>query len=420
MTPRCPTTQLLAVAALLAAAGCSSTPETIRGLVQTPGTTASTTIPMTIEGDQIVIPVEVERPDGSSRTVLANVNMGLAPPFLQKHLYTELGIDRGRDLSMRIGGMPVVVRSRLVTSIDDNPAPERQAGTFFFPSKVEASVQAGILSQFEVVLDYHARTLTLARPGTLHPEGVAVPIHVNDNTGLAAVDAVVDGHPYPMVIDCGSGYTWARGRTVAAWLRAHPDWLRADGAVGASNYNMVDYAFEKEGKVLQIPAMSFGQLHLRNVGVMGTGPVLGWPGDAVLGEIVWNSWQEGAPGGHAVAWIGANVLRRYRLTVDYAGHTSYWLKTSDFDQDELSQVGVTLVYRSGKYFIGRIVKKDGNFTVEGLEPNDGILSIDGQKVYGWPRDRVFAALHGRSGDHHILTIERDGRSFDLPVPVTSF
>ena len=104
--------RLLASASMVAMAGCSSTPETIKGLVQTPGTMASTTVPMMVDGDQIVIPIEVERPDGTSQTVLANVNMGLSPPFLQKHLYTELGIDRGKDLSIRIGGMPITVRSR--------------------------------------------------------------------------------------------------------------------------------------------------------------------------------------------------------------------------------------------------------------------------------------------------------------------
>lgn len=411
--------RFLTAAALVCMAACSGTPQMAKGMVQVSAATPMATVPMIIDGDQIVIEIEVERPDGSRRKVLANLNMGLSPTYLQKHLYKELAIGGGRPLSIGIGGIPITVDPRLVTSIDDNFAPERQAGTFFFPRKVEASVQAGILEQFEVVLDYKAKTLTLAQPGTLRPEGVAVPIRLNDGTGLATVDAEVNGRLYPMVIDCGAGYTWARGSTVAGWLKAHPDWLRAEGAVGASNYNMVDYAFEKQGKVLQIPHVAFGRLRLQNVGIMGTGPLLGWPGDNIFGEIVWDIWQKDAPE-PVVAWIGANVLKHYRLTIDYAGRMSYWLKTSEFDKYELDQVGVTLVYRSGHYFIGGIVKKNGEPTLAGAAINDEVVEIDGQKIHSWPRDRVFAALHGAADSRHVLLLERNGRMIELSVPVASF
>ncbi|MGI4946068.1 MAG: PDZ domain-containing protein [Janthinobacterium lividum] len=114
------------------------------------------------------------------------------------------------------------------------------------------------------------------------------------------------------------------------------------------------------------------------------------------------------------------MLRRYRLTIDYAGHASYWLRTDGPDQDAPSQVGVTLVYRSGHYRVGRIVRRDGRPTVEGLAPGDEILRIDEQAVQGWPRDRILAALHGGPGDHHTLTIERDGHTSEVLAPVTSF
>jgi hypothetical protein len=66
------------------------------------------------------------------------------------------------------------------------------------------------MKNYQVVFDYARRTLTLARPGTLVPEGVAVSRRVNEKTGLISVTAEIAGQPYELAVDSGSAYSWVR------------------------------------------------------------------------------------------------------------------------------------------------------------------------------------------------------------------
>jgi hypothetical protein len=376
-------------------------------------------VPIIIEGDQILVEEEADRPDGSVRKILVNVNLGGPYSSWQEHVYKDVGYDKEKPLAFRLGGIPITVAPGASMVQADAAYPKRQRWPFFYTHKVEGELQCGILEHFDIALDYVDKTLTLAAPGTLPHDGVAVPIRVNEATGLVSIDFVVDGKPYPMVIDVGGGYSWVRPSIVAEWLTNHPDWERGKGAVGAANYNMVDYDFEKEGTLVRLPEIKLGQMPVKNVGVMATGPVFGWPLDIWFKEALFDLWQKSAAE-PVVAWLSANVLKHYRLTIDYKNHISYWLKKSDIDPHELDQVGVTLVYDDGNYRIGGIVSQDGKPTATGVEAGDRIAAIDDAPVSGWSRDQIFAALGGKPGDIHRVTIERSGKSLIVALPVTAF
>ena len=383
------------------------------------GQGSTATVPIIFDGDQIVIELEAVRPDGSSRKVLALVNMGQSPPWLKQHLYNELQIDKGRKLVLRLGDLPIQVDASVVQTEPDRADLDRQFGAFFPAHKVEMVLQAGILSNYALILDYSNKKLTLTSAGKLHPQGVAVPIRVNARTGVAAVTATIDGKPFSFVIDCGSPYSWVRGSAATQWIEAHPNWKRAEGAVGLSNYNMLDYDFEKEGTVLRVPSVMLGPLALKDVGLLASGPLLGGFGDRLFGEVFWDSWQENAPGSVA-GWLGANVLKQYQVTIDYANHMSYWLKRKEGDPNELDQVGITLVYKSGDYFIGGVVRKNGQPTEAGLSAGDKIMQVGGQAVHGLAREAVLSALHGTPGESRQIVVERDGSTIAQSASVIAF
>jgi len=382
------------------------------------GADGSANVPMILDGDQILFEIEAQRPDGSWRSVLALLNMGQSPPVLKQSLYDELAIGAGRPLRLRIGARRMDIAAGVVRNEPDRPKGERQFGSFFPSRRVDMVLQSGALARGELVIDYPARRLAFTAPGAAPHEGAAVPIRIDRRTGLAIVDAMIDGKSHAFVIDAGSPYSWMRGALAAQWLERHPDRLRGHGAFGPANYNMLDLPFEKDGDVLRIPQITLGPLEMRDVGLMGSGPSLG-PADGLIGEAFWNIWQEQA--GEAVAgWLGANVLRRYRLTIDYPNAISYWRKGAEPDAREFDRVGVTLVYERGDYFIGGIVARAGRASVDGVEIGDLLVAIDGEPTHGAPRERVLTALRGAPGARKILRVARGSAELDVAAEVSAF
>ncbi|MBI1868241.1 MAG: peptide-binding protein [Methylocystis sp.] len=384
---------------------------------------ASATVPFILDAQRILVNVAFATPDGGSRTALAWFNMGMAAPTLTKPLYRELQIDRGLPLKMRLGDSAIEAPASAVDAIAVGDG-ILDFEYLFSPHLVEAMLPASVLQDYVVTLDYERRTLTLARPGAKKPEGVAVPIALNPKTGLVTVDAMVDGRTYPVVIDAGSGYSWMRGDTVKQWLAPHPEWRRAEGAVGLANYNMLDWAFEKQGTIARIPEIAIGAVRLRNIGVLGTGPILGRFGDGLIGDLFWDNWQKAAPG-PVVGWLGGNALKPFKLAIDYPNRMSYWQSRAAPDPHDLDQVGLTLVRRSERYFIGGVVRKASvdapdRATVDDVEIGDELLAVDGLTVPGADKDSVLSALHGAPDERRTLVIERGGQRRQIEASVTAF
>jgi hypothetical protein len=349
--------------------------------------------------------------------------MGMADPVLTKPLYRELEIDRGQPLRIRIGEATVRIASGAVVD-GDGGIGVPDFTHLFAPRAVEAMLPAGVLQQFVVTLDHAHRTMTLAKPDGQRIDGLAVPCTINPKTGFVTIEAMVGGRAYPVVIDAGSGYSWMRGDVVAQWLTSHPEWRRAEGAVGQSNANMVDYAFEKAGVVARVPEMSLGPIRLKNVGVLGTGAILGPFLDGLVGDLFWDNWQKGA-GRPVVGWLGGNVLKNFKVTIDYPNRTTYWRQQATPDAHDLDQVGLTLVRRQDRYFIGGIVRKADPGTIEdlavrGVDIGDELVAVDGLLVEGAAKDKVLSALHGKPGDRRTLIVEQGGVRRRVDAVVSAF
>jgi hypothetical protein len=413
---------LLSAALLLGSAASFADEEmpSMAGKFTVPANLPPTAIPLTIEGDQILFEVEAEGPKGKKRKLLVNLNMGHGFSGWQKHVYDELGFVRHTPVKFRIGPVPIETAAGMSAMFDDAAYPKRQLIVFFFTHKVEGMVETGVLQNFDIALDYSKKTLTLASPGTLPHDGEAVPIRLKPETGVATVDVMVDGKPYPMVIDTGGPYTWIRPGISAGWLTAHPDWARGKGAVGQANYWMSDVPAEQEGTLIRVPEAQIGSLKIANFGVLGTDPRMGGTFGTDSTEALYDDWQKNNTPGGEVAWLGANILKHYRITIDYKARMSWWKKIDDIDPHELDQVGISFVYDKGVYSVGRVVTKDGKPTVTGVEKGDKIVSIDDAPVKAWSRDQLFAALGGKPGDLHRVTVERDGKTLTLSLPVTAF
>jgi hypothetical protein len=361
--------------------------------------------------------------------------MGFGAVAVTKSLYRELNPGPGGKLHMKVGAMEIAVNwdavqpSGMANSFRLNINPFSKTPTaeqwargpggddeaFFSPLPVEAVIPPGLLQHFQVAFDYGAKTMTLAAPGTLKPEGVGVPIRVNRKTGFVTLDANIDGVVHPVVIDNGGSYTVFH--STAPLLDSHPDWLRSTGAIGEANYLMIPIGPEATTPVIKVPHAALGALTLDDVGVAQT-DTPGWLAGFV-GDIFWDYYSEKA-GEKVDGWIGGNVLKSYRLTVDYPNRMTYWLRQAPTDTHDLDQVGVTLVRVNKKYAVGGIALKDGKPTVEGVEVGDTLIQVDQVMADGATRGQILTSLHGKPGERRHLLLERGGKRIEVDAIVTAF
>ncbi|MBU3887565.1 hypothetical protein FM996_14220 [Methylosinus sporium] len=182
----------------------------IAGVVDMDGRVAaegSANVPMILDGDQILFEFEAQKPNGSWRSGLALLNMGQSPPVLKQSLYDELAIGAGRPLRLRIGGRSMAMAAGWVRSEPERTSGERQFGSFFPSRRVDMVLQSGALAKGELIIDYPGHRLAFTEPGAASREGVAVPLRIDRRTGLAVVDATIDGASHAFVIDAGSPYS---------------------------------------------------------------------------------------------------------------------------------------------------------------------------------------------------------------------
>ncbi len=182
---------------------------------------------------------------------------------------------------------------------------------------------------------------------------------------------------------------------------------------------MVDQAFEQQATLVRVPTMALGALRLRDVGVLGSGPARGDVIGPLIGRLFWNAWEKGAPGPVA-GWLGGNVLSRYRVTIDYAHHVTYWQEVGPPRTDELDGVGLSWVHTPTEYRVGGIVHRTGLPDVGGAIVGDRLIAVDGRDAATMTRGTLLDALAGAPRQYHRLSLDRDGQRFEVNLPVSAY
>jgi hypothetical protein len=383
---------------------------------------ASGTVPFILDDNRIFAELVFVRTDGTLRTAFAFVDLGTPVPVLNEKLYKELQLDQNKPLVLRIGEIEVRVESRAVQT-DTGSFLTGRNGKATIP--VEAVLPGSVMKNYQVIFDYARQRLTMARPNTLKAKGIAVPCRVNDKTGLISIDAVIAGRSYPLAVDSGSAYSWFRNEIAQQWVKAHPDWKRGNGAVGESNMQTRSDGAEAGATILRLPDINLGSLHLEQIGALGIAPKAPpfppAPGEsAVQGDFFdWYSKKAPEP---VIGWLGGNVLKHFRVMIDFPRRMTYWEHESDLDPHDLDQVGVTLETRDTEegYFIAGIAEKDGKPTVEGVQAGDKLLQVDDLRLAGATRGAIFSGLHGKPGTVRVLILERRGKQLTVQVKSAAF
>jgi len=163
----------------------------------------SGTVPFIFDDNRVFAQLDFVRPDGTLRKALAFVDLGTPALVLDKKLHEELQVDKSKAVIFRVGVLEIKVESSAVETDTDlgvtGPDSKRTV-------PVEAVLSGSVLTNYELVVDYAKRTLTVAQPNTLKNTGNAVPCRVNEKTGMVSITADIDGRPYALAVDTGSAY----------------------------------------------------------------------------------------------------------------------------------------------------------------------------------------------------------------------
>ena len=253
------------------------------------------------------------------------------------------------------------------------------------------------LRDYQVVLDYPHARLTIAEPGTLRPEGRRMVARFSQN-GFIAVSAKVGGKSYGFLLDSGAQYCMVSQVELAAWQKQHPHWAHVTGAYGPAN--MMVGPVEASFRMLRMGVLKWGPFTLKNIGTVSR-PTGNY--ERMMSRLA------GRP---VIGSIGGNVLRQFRVDIDYPDGRLYLKREGARGGTPLDMVGIMLEPFDRGYGVVGVAKNEPT-----LKKGDELLGIGDTPISGLTIAEIMHKLAGNPGAIRKLTIERNHRTLRVNARV---
>lgn len=362
------------------------------------------TIPMQLEFDRPYIDVTLVGPNGKKVRVHAWVDIGGGAVMLSAGLARKLGLkstgkpshEEGHALAsvsvplLQMGGQPITLSKVSAVVVLDEP--ETLSHT-----DAQMALPGRALRDHMVTFDYPAGTFTVA--GQSHPDAAGMPIKTFiGESGMPVVWLSVAGHTECFLLDTGGQYSMISSANLRAWGEHHPEWKQVSGAYGPAN---MLFPGDSHIEMLRIGAMQWGPFVIHDAGAVSR-PVG-----------TYEKWMAQMLGQPVIGSIGGNVLRDFRVSIDYpAGKVRLQRDTSAVHR-ALAMVGVTLIDAPhGGYAIAGTASDEHD-----VHPGDRLIAVDGHPVSGVAYSRVASWLSGEPGDTRTLVLVRDGKAMAIKAAV---
>ena len=363
------------------------------------------TIPMQLELERPYIDVMLTGPGGKAVRAHAWVDTGGGAILLSAELAQRLDLKPGKITheeghilapvnvpGLRIGDMPIGLTQARAFVVTDEPHALDN-------TDADLALPASVLRNDTVVFNYPRHTFTIAEPGQLHPEGTEVKAYIGQS-GMPVIWLTVASQTHGFLLDTGGQFCMISFANIIDWMKQRPAWVHVHGAYGPGN--MLLQGDSKE-EMLRIGEMDWGSFQIKNAGTVSrpVGAYEKWMSDMVDKPIIGS--------------IGGNVLRDFRVTIDYPSGKIYLQHQKSQQNPTLDMVKVTLVNApQGGY---EIAGAAGG--VRDIMPGDRLVKIDDQQVSELPYYRVADLLSGKSGKAHKLALIREGKSLTVKARVRS-
>lgn len=379
--------------------------------------TKSSTVPITLDHNRVVVDVSLLLPDGSTRRVHGWVDNGNPELCLSRRVATLLGLavtcnDKVCSAlpprEIMIGAMKISLAAVREASIPLKPV---SAAAVMAPGmSVEINIPSTVLRNYDALISFPDHEFTIAKPGTLKFNGVKARVMVNPENGLIKVPSQIENKKYNFALDLGSSISFLADELFDKFASAHPDWPHMTGAIGPAN--MWGLPHETKWKLMRIERVQYGPLFLTDV------PMVDFSKDRM-------AFFEKRAGIPTAGLLGANALRNYRIGLDYAHSTVYFDIGRTFNFPDFDVIGLILRPEDdGHFSILGVADYDGQPSVaqgqQGVQAGDHLLAVNGIPVSGSTMGQVWSLLGGEPGKERSLTVERNGEHSTVIAKVRHF
>jgi len=262
------------------------------------------------------------------------------------------------------------------------------------------------LRNYDVLIDFPGRELTIGQPGSVKFKGIKAKVVVNGENGLVQVPSVVEGKKCNLGLDVGSSISFLSGELLDKLAGAHPDWPHMTGAIGPAN--MWGLEAEPQWKLMRVDRVQYGPVYLTDV------VAVDFPKDRM-------AFFEKRAGVPTAGLLGAEALMNYRIGLDYAHAAVYFEIGRTFKFPDFDVVGLILRPEDdGRFTILATADFGGKPSVSDVQAGDRLVAVDGIPVRGSTMGQVLLMLGGEPGKERRLTVERGSEQFTVVARVQHF
>ena len=113
--------------------------------------------------------------------------------------------------------------------------------------------------------------------------------------------------------------------------------------------------------------------------------------------------------------IGASIIRKFIMTLDYGGRRVYFRKSKLFDVPyDVDRSGLFLNFKDKRCWIVEVVK-GSSADLAGVRADDEVLSVGGIPVASQHPLKVRAALRGKAGSKVSMNLLRGGKPLKVEL-----
>jgi hypothetical protein len=376
----------------------------------------STTVPVTLDHNRIIIDVYLPLPDGSQKRVRGWLDNGNADVWLTERVAKLIRLQPVADakesetLGAKVRSVTppkeVIVGGLKLSVVGLKEAKMTTADSIAPGSSAEINLPSTVLRNYDVIMDYVDRELTLAAPGQTKFTGKSAKAFVNPPNGLVQLPATIAGKSYQLSLDLGSCFSMLMGDVLDQLAKDNPKWPRNTGAVGTEIF--WGMAEEATQHALRVPVIEYGPVKLPEVGF------------DTLPQGFMSFYRQRA-GAETSGLVGGNALLNYRVGIDYAHATVYFDQRGTYIAPGIDVVGLTLRPElDGRYTVIGVPDYEGKPAVPEAKTGDVLLAIDNVPAKGSTMGQIWSLLGGDPGETRVLTLEREGKQLAVKATVRRF